>query len=367
MKPVTADERALCERCARGAGRLTDGVCSAARRHRLHLVLASTLSPGERQSPLGRQLARELTLAAGLLAWEDEATRDLLDSLGSAGITALILKGAGLAHTVYAEPHLRPRADVDLLIDRDALPGTERVLAARGWVRPPEPERTLSAAQRHYTRQGHGALRYHADVHWKIANPRAFADLLTFGELLSRAVPIPALGAFGHAPGRVDAVLLACIHRVAHHDDAMDLLWLWDIHLLVGGLTSDDAAHLRARAAAIGTAAICARGIGLAGEFFGAPAATRLAAGLEGTRGAAAAEASAAFLGGPSAVAVLGQDLRGLGWRDRLRLVAEHLFPPATYMRARYPGWPDPLLPLAYVDRIVRGAPKWFRRGGDRR
>jgi hypothetical protein len=30
-------------------------------------------------------------------------------------------------------------------------------------------------------------------------------------------------------------------------------------------------------------------------------------------------------------------------------------------MRERYPRWPAALLPLAYVDRIVRGAPKWFR------
>ena len=363
---MTADERAVCERCATGAGGLTDGVYAAARHHRLHLVLASTVSAEERQSPLGRRLGRELTLAAGLLAWEDEATRDLLDALGSAGIPAVVLKGAGLAHTVYAQPHLRPRADVDLLIDRDALAGTERVLAARGWTRPPEPERTLSAAQRHYTRQGHGAVRYHADVHWKIANPRAFADLLTFDELLSRAVPIPALGQFGRTLSLVDALLLACIHRVAHHDDAIDLLWLWDIHLLVARLTPDGAADLRARAAAIGTAAVCARGIRLAGALFGAPAATGLAAVLDNRRGAASVEPSAAFLGGPSAVAALGHDLRALGWRDRLRLVAEHLFPPAIYMRGRYPGWPDALLPLAYVHRIVRGAPKWFRRGGDR-
>ncbi len=366
MKPVTADEQALCERCATGVGRLTDGVYSAARRHRLHLVLASTLSDEERQSPLGQRLARELTLAAGLLAWEDESTRDLLDSLGAAGITALVLKGAGLAHTVYAEPHLRPRADVDLLIAPDALAGTERVLAALGWTRPPEPERTLSAAQRHYTRQAHGAVRYHADVHWKIANPRAFADLLTFDELLARAVSISALGEFGHTPSLVDALLLACIHRVAHHDDAIDLLWLWDIRLLAARLTPDDAAHLRARATATGTAVVCARGLSLAGELFSAPAATRLAGGMESTQGGASGEPSAAFLGGPSAVAVLGHDLRALGWRDRLRLVAEHLFPRAIYMRGRYPGWPEALLPLAYIDRIVRGAPKWFRRGGDR-
>jgi hypothetical protein len=31
-------------------------------------------------------------------------------------------------------------------------------------------------------------------------------------------------------------------------------------------------------------------------------------------------------------------------------------------MRSAYPLCPGTLLPLAYVHRIVRGAPKWFRR-----
>jgi len=49
-------------------------------------------------------------------------------------------------------------------------------------------------------------------------------------------------------------------------------------------------------------------------------------------------------------------------WRSRLRLVREHLFPPLSYVRRRYPRWPAALLPLAYVFRIVRGAPKWLHR-----
>ena len=46
----------------------------------------------------------------------------------------------------------------------------------------------------------------------------------------------------------------------------------------------------------------------------------------------------------------------------RLQLIREHLFPQRAYVRASYDRWPEILLPLAYLDRIVRGAPKWFRR-----
>ena len=49
-------------------------------------------------------------------------------------------------------------------------------------------------------------------------------------------------------------------------------------------------------------------------------------------------------------------------WRQRFALVREHLFPPVAYMRTKYAGCPAVLLPLAYLYRIVRGAPKWFER-----
>jgi hypothetical protein len=59
---------------------------------------------------------------------------------------------------------------------------------------------------------------------------------------------------------------------------------------------------------------------------------------------------------------VLLDDLRALpGWRARLTLLKEHLFPDAAYMRRTYAsGASGPILWL-YVRRIVTGAVKWFR------
>ena len=61
-------------------------------------------------------------------------------------------------------------------------------------------------------------------------------------------------------------------------------------------------------------------------------------------------------------VDVVRADLAATGWRNRARLAREHLFPPREYMRAIYSRWPAVLLPVAYLDRIVRGTPKWFQR-----
>ncbi len=359
---VTAEERGLCSRIAGGAALLTPGLARAARRHRVHLLLATRLSEEERRTHEGVSLARDLTVAAALNGWHEEALRELLDSLVGSNVAVLLLKGTGLAYTVYPEPHLRPRLDVDVLIRRDTLGDAERVLAARGWERPPERDSELSEPQRHYVKRGPATVLYHLDLHWKIANPRLFADALTFDELESRAVGIAALGADVRTPGYVDALFVACLHRVAHHADAIDLLWLWDIHLLMERVSTDDRERFIALAERTGMRAICGRGLHLASDLFGTPGAAEVAARLENARASSKAEPSSSFLGGVRPITALGTDLRTLPWLDRLHLIGDHLFPSTVYMRARHPRWPPVLLPLAYVARIARGAPKWFRR-----
>jgi hypothetical protein len=155
---------------------------------------------------------------------------------------------------------------------------------------------------------------------------------------------------------------MACIHRVAHHQDEIDLLWLWDIHLLVSGMTADALATFVDLAGRTRMRAVCLRGVTLAAEAFRTPGAAALAAAL--VEGATAREPSAGYLGGGMGMLdLLRADLSATaGWRSRLALVSEHLFPSRAYIASTYPGWPASLLPIAYVHRIVRGAPQWLRR-----
>src|SRR5262245_64567026 len=132
-------------------------VIQAARRHRVHLLLAASMTPDERVTSEGSALARELTVAAALDLWRADDTRHLVESLASSGIDALLLKGTGLACTVYAEPHLRPRLDVDLLIRREQVADAEVVFAAQGWSRPAERDAELAEPQRHYVKKGPAA------------------------------------------------------------------------------------------------------------------------------------------------------------------------------------------------------------------
>jgi hypothetical protein len=106
--------------------------------------------------------------------------------------------------------------------------------------------------------------------------------------------------------------------------------------------------------------AVSARGLALAATAFHTPVEILIA---RLTTGTFEAEPSAAFIGGARIVDVVASDLRHAGaWPRRWQLLREHLFPSRAYIGERYPRWPAALLPLAYVYRIARGAPAWFRR-----
>jgi hypothetical protein len=357
--------RATCARLRGEPVLLSAAMIDAAREHRVHLLVAESLSADERhESGAAARLEAELQRQAIVDALRERELRRTLDAFAAAGIQALVLKGAALARTVYPAPHLRPHADVDLLIAPEHLDAVDRLLGNEGWTRDVEPDFSEGAAQRHYRGRRDAAVVEHLDVHWKIANPRVFGDAFTFEELWRRSVPIRGLGADARTLGAAHTLLLACLHRVAHHDDAGDLLWLWDIHLITSALSSEDRAPFLELAAGKKMRAICARGLRLAAECFETPGAAGLVAELQDH--SAATEPTARFIGGRMRFFdIVRADLAATpAWRARVALIREHLFPSRRYMRSTYSRWPAALLPFAYAHRILHGAPKWLRRPG---
>jgi hypothetical protein len=362
-----AGRDALCGRLRGEDVPLSATMMALARHHRIHLVLAATASPGELPGLRATSLAAELREAVLIEMARLSMTRDVLNRLGIAGVDTLLLKGAGIAYTLYPFAHLRPRQDLDVLIAAGAIEPAERALLAGGWTRLNGQDSEPVTTQRHYALSGPAGFVEHLDLHWKVAIPQLFRDAVSFHELLSHSAPISVLGPHARTLSTTDALFIACLHRVAHHRTADSLLWLWDIHLLASGLTADERSQFVQLATRTSMRAICARGLESAFARFHTWDAVELIAtldlGLSETP-----EPSSRFLSGDlNQVDLLRSDLETLpGWRERIDLLSGHLFPPAAYVQAAYPRWPKGALPLAYLHRIARGAPKWFRRPGSR-
>jgi putative nucleotidyltransferase-like protein len=302
-------------------------------------------------SPLHRAVAVDLR--------RQRALTELLDQLFEHDIRVLVIKGAALAWTLYDAPTDRPRHDADLFVHRGQVDDAEAVLCGLGYRRAAEPDQQVATAQRHYTPPS--ASGDAIDLHWRVANPRVFDRVLAFDDAWSRSIPVAALGNNARTLGWADTLLLACVHRVAHHVDADPEArpWLQDIDRLVRRLDQAGRQAFIDEASRSGTRAVCARGLELAAREYGTPSEGLIE---ELAKVNAGAEPSAIFVGGsPRLAGILASDLRYGTWRERAQLMREHLVPSRAYMRSKYPRWPAALIPFAYAVRIAFGMPAWFR------
>jgi hypothetical protein len=352
--------------------RLTDAATEArfldaAAAHRCRPLLAWRLRASA-QLPMWPLTVREDLLGAERAEAALEILRRrelgrLVRAFAAADVPVLLLKGAALAYSLYPEPWLRPREDTDLLVEGNDASRASELLVSLGYQPALMQRGEIVTNQRLHVRSEASGLRHDCDLHWKIANPVSFAELLTPAELMRAAESTSLDEIEVRCPRRAHALLLACWHRASHHYDSPNLLWLYDLHLLVEGLTDADAAEVVHAARETRTTEVCARGLRLANERFKTRLPTAMVDLLDLTAQHTTGRPETVYLRSDSRkVDLLAADLRSLPtWQQRLRLVREHLFPPADYMLASHPGSTRLALPALYLWRIARGARSWFR------
>jgi hypothetical protein len=287
----------------------------------------------------------------------------LLQAFQAADVPLLLLKGAALAYDIYPEAWLRPREDTDLLVRPADARRAGEVLESMGLQPVQRPAGRIVSHQQLFIQPGARGPLDAYDLHWKIANPAPFADLLSTDDLLREARLLTIDGVQARVPGRVHALLLACWHRVSHHYDDEELRWLYDLHLLATAADGAELERVLAITRATRTGAVCARGFSLASACFGTHLPEAFLVDLERTVPETSPSVSAYMQRDASKAGLLAADLRALpGWRSRLSLLGETLFPPAAYMFATYGGSSRLLLPAWYLRRIAGGTARWLRR-----
>jgi len=341
-----------------------DDVCSAAEHHGVLPLLADRVAAA---APVPEALAARLRADASRhlavdLAREVEL-RQCLASLHAAGIPALVFKGAHLSYRFYPRPDLRPRVDTDLLVPAGAQADAARVLGEEGYQLRPSMGGELVTSQAMYVKRRGGEVLHAVDLHWRVANPQVFAGVLTFDELSLYADMLPPLSRGARGLSSVYALLMACVHRVAHHYDTDRLIWLYDIHLIASQLGAGEWQRFAALASDRGVLAVCRQGIARALAAFAGE--WKIAAETAmGEPSSVKPEATAAYLEGDRRLAAhLLIDLRALSsWSLRWRLLKDQVFPSAQYMRDTYAPASGAPLPVLYTRRVLHGAKKWLAR-----
>jgi hypothetical protein len=177
--------------------------------------------------------------------------REVLSVYDAAGIRALVLKGAALAHLVYPEPGLRPMSDLDILVPAADLWRAQSLLSELGFDAPLPFDQTLP--HRHLvaaTLETEG-LPVHVEIHHRLLSDyfdsaiaqlraatgikvRSVRDASAAKELDGPTVPLypfALAGLTAYTLGHEDTLWYLCQHLVSHVNvwESGRLIWVADI------------------------------------------------------------------------------------------------------------------------------------------
>jgi hypothetical protein len=147
-----------------------EGVSAQAELHGVAPLLYVHLKAAGVQLPLSTR--RELQ---GLYVRHRQANRvrmrllgDVIAAYQSAGIAALILKGAALCQLVYPEPGLRPMSDIDILVAPSQARRAQQVLANLGFDAPRPPGAAFSHRHLHAATINREGVSVAVEIHHRL-------------------------------------------------------------------------------------------------------------------------------------------------------------------------------------------------------
>jgi hypothetical protein len=268
-----------------------------------------------------------------------------------------------LSYLIYTEPHLRPFSDIDLFIQTKDFKAAGQLMTSLGYEARNEAAGEFISYQRTFKRVDSFGVEHYYDIHQKISNPVIFSDLLIFEEAWSRSISVPRLDARARTLCPTHALLLACVHRVAHHAEDQRPIWFKDIHLLTESLSQDEFDSFLKIAEDKKVLKICVEGVQLAKAKFETKFSEELFEKYR-LKSENTQEASGSYLKSKyPRLRDLISNLKTIsGFNHRVRFLKNYAFPDADYLLKKYSvsnrGW----LPLLYFRRGMEGIWKIFRR-----
>jgi len=308
---------------------------------------------------LGNEWKQHYLQSVALNQLRHEALKKLSTSLASTTLQKPVIafKGYALAYTIYPNPWLRPRADIDLLsseVDADKL---GELLIDSGYSLAERIPGKIISKQQTYLLQLSDDCLFAIDLHWRLSNRQRIAAMLTHEDIIQNAIQLDELGAGLYIPDNIHSLLIACLHRLGHHAEEDNLTWLYDIVLLIRSMTRrelDKCAHIAQQRGCFSILRDC---VMASQAQFGIllDAQTR-----EQWQNIDTSNEQAELYTrkGISEARYIYDDLKVLSLIDGAKLIREHVFPDAAFVRTSMPDSPN--LIHAYCNRIYQGMRKYL-------
>ena len=231
--------RLLWAQISSGADSDFSSLLAAAAEHGISPQLAVT----HPNAPEAKALRREITL---LHALHIAVLGPIAARCAAEGIPLLVFKGAALAVSHYPDSGMRLRVDSDIWVPLAARTAVSQILINLGGTPGLANVSVLTHPEQCFSFDSAGTT-VQIDLHWASNSKLCLAHATPFAQVWQEAVAFPGLSG-ARMPNPAWALLLAAAHRVGHHRDTMRLVWLLDMQLLWGAMTSADQAHVVALA-----------------------------------------------------------------------------------------------------------------------
>ena len=331
-----------------------DAFVAMARAHGVAGLLVERRATGMLRPAAAGPLTRDAHRQLATWAVRHRELQALFSDAADASIDLLLIKGAHLAYAFYGNPAARGSHDVDLYVRPSQRERFAALARARGYVESAATTGDAALGQAVFQKAVTPGMTL--DVHTRLLTVASAASALSFDALWSRSESLPALNGIVRVPHVTDALLIAVLHQAVHHRHQAVLLWMFDVHLLLAGLSAHDLNAFVDRAIATALAPAHAYPLVDAQERFPCAQGDEV---LRSLRARGALTDTPPAVDGP-ARQMLTDIVASPTWGSRARLARGHLFPPAAYMRQTYA--PGSTLPLAvlYALRAARGVRKWW-------
>lgn len=345
-----------------------NAVARAGREHGLVPILYDSLVRGDGLDRLPPDVAESLSQVSfrtGLANWLAFAgLEQILSWFEREQIPAVLLKGAALAHTVYADPGLRPMADLDVLVPQAAFPRARAIMIEHNY------EPILESGDGfdwHFAHSqgfsGRGARPILVELHWHLFGLPYYRERVPIEWFWNRTRTVCLGKRMAHVFSPEAQVVHLAAHLVLHHH-RRPLVWSYDLALVLSQWREQIRwEQVIESAGAFGLSEVLCSALALVEQVWGVSTPEHAWTLLDAQVSLRERLLSAAITAERVEARDVWDGLQMPGLRSKLGYFRQVLFPGVEYMRTRYhiadPRW----VPLYYLARLGRGAYLFFRSG----
>ena len=165
----------------------------------------------------------------------EKQLREIVGAFNDEGVRVLVLKGPAYGRTIYDDPVLRPASDLDLLVKPDDMEQSRAILEGLGYrckARIFDAEKETLYKDEKLVHRGNPRHYRAIELHWRLHNFLGISQEAQTEELFRRAIKVETDSLSFEVLDSVDAFIHTAINNAYGHDDAMRLIWAYDIKML---------------------------------------------------------------------------------------------------------------------------------------